>query len=336
MGTTIDEPPRCGFRLRPWLRGCVVGVLVVIGIIVVNDTFCGNIHTVIPGQVFRSAQLSPEQLDSVCREKGIRTVINLRGNCAPQDWYLEECSVTQRMHIAQEDMSLSAMRLPSTSELRRLVEVLDRCEYPVLFHCFRGADRTGLASTIALLLRDGSTLDEATEQLGIAYGHVRIGKTGQIDRFFDLYADWLKEQKIAHAPNIFRQFAMSGYCPGECRCALELLHAPSYLIRGKPTAVSLRVRNTSIKTWRLRAETNAGIHAIFTLVDDHGATVYEGRAGLFAAEVPPGSSIDLTLALPAVARAGRYRLVVDMVDEQHCSFFQAGSEVLKRELEVRE
>jgi hypothetical protein len=96
------------------------------------------------------------------------------------------------------------------------------------------------------------------------------------------------------------------------------------------------VHNTSIKTWRLQAESNAGIHATFMLVNDHGATVYEGRAGLFAAKVPPGSSIDLTLALPGVASPGKYRLIVDMVDEQHCTFFQAGSEVLERELEVRE
>jgi hypothetical protein len=114
------------------------------------------------------------------------------------------------------------------------------------------------------------------------------------------------------------------------------MQAPPYLIRGKPTALALRVCNTSIKAWRLRPETNAGIHALFTLFDDRGATLYEGRAGLFDAEVPPGASINLTLALPAVSRPGKVRLFVDMVDEQHCSFFQAGSEPLELELEVRE
>jgi len=336
MATTIDEAPRRRFRLKPWLRGCPVGVLLVVAGITINDTLLGNFHIVIPGKVYRCAQPSADALEAICLKCDIRTVINLRGCCAPQEWYLDECQVTHRLNIAQEDISMSAMRLPSTSEVHRLIEVLDRCNYPVLFHCYRGADRTGLASTVARLLQDGVTLEEATKQLGIYYGHVRIGKTYHIDRFFELYADWLSEQGVAHSPDVFRRWAMTGYCPGECRSALELLHRPSYLIRGKPTALALRACNTSMKPWRLRPETNAGIHALFTLFDDQGATLHEGRAGLFDAEVPPGSSIDLTLALPAVARPGKVRLFVDMVDEQHCSFFQAGSEPLELELKVCE
>jgi hypothetical protein len=129
---------------------------------------------------------------------------------------------------------------------------------------------------------------------------------------------------------------MTGYCPGECRAQLELLDTPTHLIRGRQTTLALRVRNTSIKSWRFRPETNAGIHAQFTLFDEHGAIIHEGRAGLFNAVVAPGECIDLTLVLPAIARPGKIRLFVDMVDEQHCSFFQAGSEPLELELEVRE
>jgi hypothetical protein len=311
-------------------------MLLVIGIITVHDTLGGNFHTVVPGRVYRSAQPSAEELEAIIRERGIRTVVNLRGCCVPQDWYLDECRITHKFNVAQEDISLSAMRLPSTSEIRRLVEVLDHCEYPVLFHCYRGADRTGLASAVALLLQSDGTLDEALDQLGISFGHVRIGKTGQIDRFFELYTDWLSEQGLAHTPGAFRRWAAGGYCPGECRCQLELLKAPAFVPRGKPAAITVRVRNTSIMAWHLRPETNAGIHAVFTLYDTKDKTVVEGRAGLFEAEVVPGGSIDLTLALPAIAQPGHYRLVVDMVDEQHCSFFQAGSDLLEWELEVRD
>src|SRR5262249_45847672 len=243
----------------------------------------------------------------ICRERGIRTVVNLRGCCPPLDWYLDECRVTHALNIAQEDIGLSAMRLPSTSEIRRLVEVLDHCEYPVLFHCYRGADRTGLASAVVLLLQDGVTLDDALGQLGILYGHVRIGKTGQIDRFFDLYADWLADQRLEHSPAVFRRWVDGGYCPAECRCSLELLDAPTWIPRGTQVALALRVRNTSIRSWRLRPENNAGIHAFFMLLDARGDTVAEGRAGLFDAVVKPGERIDLTLVLPAVARPGRYR-----------------------------
>ena len=40
------------------------------------------------------------------------------------------------------------------------------------------------------------------------------------------------------------------------------------------------------------------------------------------------------LALPALRQPGRYRLRVDMTDEQHAYFFQTGSEPLVWELEV--
>jgi hypothetical protein len=336
MATTLADAPRRGSRLTPWLRGCAAGILLVIVIIAVDDLFFGNFHAVVPGRVYRSAQPSAAELETILRKYDIRTVVNLRGCCAPMDWYLDECRVTHALNVAQEDISLSAMRLPSTSEIRRLVEVLDHCEYPILFHCYRGADRTGLASAVARLLQEGVTLDEALSELGIVYGHLSIGKTGQIDRFFQLYAGWLAEHGVAHAPALFRRWVADGYCPGECRCAMELLHAPNSVPRGRPVALALRVRNTSIMSWRLRPENNAGIHAAFTLFDSQSGTVAEGRAGLFDAEVAPGESIDLTLALPAVHQPGKYRLVVDMVDEQHCSFFQAGSDVLEWELEVRD
>src|SRR5262245_15273130 len=117
------------------------------------------------------------------------------------DWYLGECQVTHRLNVNLEDISMSATRLPAPSAVGRLVEVLDHCEYPILIHCCRGADRTGLASTIAKLLRTDADLPNALQELTINFGHVRIGKAAQIDRFFQFYADWLAERRIRHTPD---------------------------------------------------------------------------------------------------------------------------------------
>ena len=38
----------------------------------------GNFHTVIPGELYRSAQLSPTQIETYVRENGIRSIVNLR------------------------------------------------------------------------------------------------------------------------------------------------------------------------------------------------------------------------------------------------------------------
>jgi hypothetical protein len=291
----------------------------------------GNLHAVLPGRVYRCGQLSPGCLEDTIRSLGIRTVVNLRGCCGNQDWYLEQCRVTHRLGIAQEDVCLSAGRLPAVPEVRRLLEVLDRGERPLLIHCQRGADRTGLASTMVKLLYTDSSLAAARWQLGLRYGHLNLGRPGNLGWFFDLYADWLAREGRRHSPAVFRSWLEEGYCPGPCRCRVEFRQRPDYFPLHRPFALPILVHNTSSATWSLRAGSNAGIHATFALMDAEGETVAVGKAGLFDALVRPGGSVPLTLTLPPLRRPGRYRLLVDMVEEQHCTFYQAGSEPLEEE-----
>jgi hypothetical protein len=296
-----------------------------------------NFHTVIPGQVYRSAQLSASALDRFIRSKHIRTVVNLRGCCDPEPWYLDEGRVTMRGDVSMEDLGFSASRLPSTVTIRQLVEVIDHSDYPILFHCHKGADRTGMASAMALLLRTDTPLAEAREQLGWRFGHLSLGRTASIDRFFDLYQEWLSEHQQSHAPDVFRNWIEHGYCPAECRCRLEILdrtEQPLHFSPCQPTALHVRCHNTSIKRWHLRPGSNAGVHLYYVLSNDRYQRVSEGKAGLFEASVLPGEFIDLTVALPGVAGPGCYELRLDMVDEQHAYFLQTGSEPLIRRVEV--
>jgi protein-tyrosine phosphatase family protein len=295
----------------------------------------GNFHVVIPGQVYRCAQPSAQELDGIIARHDIRTVINLRGECNPADWYLGECRTSHRHNVCQEDLCFSAGRLPATQELHRLVEVLDHTEYPVLFHCHRGADRTGLASAVALLLKTDARLAEGRRQLGLRYSHLALGRPANLDRFFDLYSEWLDGQGLSHSSAVFRRWLLDEYCPGECRCNLELVNAPDHATPGEPFALLVRCANTSIKPWRFRPESNAGIHLFAVLTDLDGRYVTQGRAGYFDAVVNPGEQIVLTLAMPPVALAGKYRLQIDMVDAQHCYFNQTGQEPLEWELDVR-
>jgi len=54
--------------------------------------------------------------------------------------------------------------------VRHLVEVLDRSEKPLLLHCNRGADRSGMAATMALLLETDTSLEKARGQLATLIG----------------------------------------------------------------------------------------------------------------------------------------------------------------------
>jgi hypothetical protein len=278
--------------------------------------------------------MSGAELERVVKTYGIRTVVNLRGCCDPLAWYLEESRATHRLAVAQEDVCLSAGRLPSVPEMRRLAEVLERTDYPILLHCYRGADRTGLASAVALLWQTERSWSDVRGQLGLRYGHIPLGRPAYLDQFFDLYTDWLGQQALRHSREAFRRWLLHDYCPAECRCNLELLDMPTPVPRGQPTAIRVRAHHTGTKTWRLRPGTNAGIHLGFFLWDADGHVLAHDRGGMYSAEVAPGQSLDLTLVLPAVHKPGRYRLMIDMMDEQHCWFYQTGSEPLERELQV--
>jgi protein tyrosine phosphatase (PTP) superfamily phosphohydrolase (DUF442 family) len=328
-------PARRRWRLRLLLALAVAAAAGLVGPELWRVAVGTNWHVVLPGRVYRSAQLSRRRLEELTARHGIHTVINLRGNCHPEPWYVDECRATHQGGVCLEDVGLSASRYPSRSELRRLVEVLDHAEYPVLLHCRRGADRTGLASAVVLLLQPGVTPAQALRQLGPRFGHVPLWHTGSLDAFFILYEDWLRDQGREHSPDVFRDWVRTHYRPGQCFCTFE--KCPRVLgpvPPGRPQAVPVRVRNDSRQAWHFRPVDNAGVHLGFILYDRAGKKVAQGRAGLFDAEVAPGQSIDLTVVLPGIPKAGSYRLFLDMLEEGQAYFYQLGSEPCECEVRV--
>src|SRR5262249_37724722 len=130
--TELVTRPRMSLA-RAVAVGLIIGSLGACVVEIVRMAAGRNKHVVVPGRVFRSAQLTPSQLESSVRRNEIRTVINLRGRPF-DDWYPAEMQATQALGISQEDVTTSANRLPSPGEIRRLIEVFDRSEHPLLIH----------------------------------------------------------------------------------------------------------------------------------------------------------------------------------------------------------
>lgn len=334
-------PPRRRLTRRTLLRLAGAGAALGLTAEAVRVFALTNQHTVIPGKVYRSAQLFPDELKRVIREKNIRTVINLRGTCPDTGWYLGEARTTHAAGISQEDVAFSAKRLPAPNEVRRLIEVLDHTEYPVIVHCQRGADRTGLVATAAVLLQPGSTLAEARRQLWPRYGHIRGGRTVVIDQFFDLYEGWLTATGQTHTPDRFRDWALNHYCPGPYRAELSLVGpARPEVPAGRGFALTVRAKNTSVAAWTFRPGAAGGVQLRFYLYTPDGAKLYTGYAGRFAATVNPGEHIDLIGGFPPVTQPGRYLVHADLLDTQpidllDADFVQYGSEPLVLDLTVR-
>ena len=319
---------------RLLLRGCCVGLIGGLGLEVGNILVGPNCRTVIPGVAYRTSQPSAARLEHLIKTYGIRTVVNFRGVCEEAEWYRKQCRVTSQNGVSEEDLNgVSASRLPSVPTIRALVEILDRIAYPILFHCNRGIDRTGMASVIILLLKTTTPVAEARRQLGLRYGHLSIGKTGNIDFFFDLYEEWLAQGHGPHSSEVFHHWMAAEYCPGPCRATIVPLDSPNLPAR-MVQPFRIHCTNTSVRPWRLRPGLNAGIHAVYFVDDTEGKSILQGRSGLFDAVVAPGESIIFTLALPALA-PGKYLLRADMIDEQNGEFLQLGSVPLILPLEVQ-
>ncbi len=323
-------------RRRVWLPVAIVGLLAGVSVWVGPMLFANNFRTLLQGRVYRSAQMSEASLERAIQQHGIRTVINLRGIGLGMDWYHGECRATHRCNVAMEDINLSAGRLPSVSEMRYLLRVLDESEYPVLIHCKQGIDRTGMIAAMILLLSTDADVPTARAQLGIRYGHVALGRTAYMGRFFDLYEAWLTADGRQHSRETFRRWVETEYTAGPAAARLEWLDAPGSVSSGQPSSARVRAWNTSSQPWHLEPGSTAGIHCGFMLIDKKGDCREKGRAGLFHAEVPPGEYIDLVLPLPPLSECGAYHLLVDMLDEAQQSFFyQHGAQPLVGQLVVR-
>jgi protein tyrosine phosphatase (PTP) superfamily phosphohydrolase (DUF442 family) len=157
----------------------------------------GNFHVVTAGEIYRSAQPSVGDLDALARDYGIRTVLNLRGANPSEAWYRDEVAASRALGLRHYDVALRAYQLPRIGDLLKLVEVLQSAPRPLLLHCELGADRSGLASALAVILDEDASLDEARGQFSwryLVYSKASVGR-----RVFDLYQGWLRSTGLTHS-----------------------------------------------------------------------------------------------------------------------------------------
>jgi len=140
------------------------------------------------GRLYRSNHPLPWQLRQATRRFGLRTVINLRGEralCGSDRLGRAEAAALGLAHV---DAPFESRGAPHRDRVLRLAEIYRAMAEPALIHCKSGADRTGLAAGIWLLLQ-GRPPEAALAQLSLRFGHVRQGRTGILDAFFRLYAE---------------------------------------------------------------------------------------------------------------------------------------------------
>lgn len=159
-----------------------------------------NLHQ-ISAEMWRSNQPSPRKVLQHARERGIRTILNLRGQ-STKGYYLLEKEACEQAGITLIDFQVFSRDTPTREALFAADKLFRTIEYPALMHCKSGADRAGLMAVLYKLLREKVPFAEAIQQLSFKYLHIKHGKTGMLDAFFQSYADFNE----GRAPGAWKPF----------------------------------------------------------------------------------------------------------------------------------
>ncbi len=152
-------------------------------------------HHDIGGGMSRENQPSPKRIAKLA-EAGIKTIVNLRGE-SPKGYYLLEKEACERHNITLVDYRMFSRDTHSVESILGAKALFETIEYPAMMHCKSGADRTGIMGVLYRHYRMGDSIEEAIEQLSRKYLHIREGKTGMLDFFFEDYLTYAEKHPIS-------------------------------------------------------------------------------------------------------------------------------------------
>jgi protein tyrosine/serine phosphatase len=152
-----------------------------------------NLHQ-ISDEMWRSNQPSPAQIEEHARVRGIKTILNLRGP-STRGYYLLEKEACEAHGVELIDFQVFSRDTPTAERVLEAKALFDSIQYPALMHCKSGADRAGIMSVLYMIFRQGQTVQTATRQLSKKYLHMREGKTGLLDAFFESYLSYAAENE---------------------------------------------------------------------------------------------------------------------------------------------
>ena len=119
----------------------------------------------------RANQPWPHQI-AEWKDRGIRTIVNLRGGFDASFHALEK-DACERLGMNLVDFTITSREVPTRDRVLGAKRLFETLEYPALMHCKSGADRAGIMSVLYMHFRKGQTIREAMEQLHLRYLHIR-------------------------------------------------------------------------------------------------------------------------------------------------------------------
>lgn len=144
-----------------------------------------NAHWV-SSELIRTNQPWPFQL-KWWRDRGVKTVINLRGGGYETGFYVLERDACARYGLVLVDFAVSSREAPTRAQVEGAKALFETVQYPAIMHCKSGADRAGIMSVLYAHFRLGLPIREALRELSFRHLHIKQGKTGVLDYVFERY-----------------------------------------------------------------------------------------------------------------------------------------------------
>jgi protein tyrosine/serine phosphatase len=136
-------------------------------------------------ELVRANQPWPFQLKA-WRERGVRTVINLRGGFGASFYALEKAACAD-LGLTLVNFTIASRDVPTKAQVRGASALFDTVQYPALMHCKSGADRAGIMAVFYRHFRQGRPIRQAMGELSPRFLHVKAGLTGVLDYVFERY-----------------------------------------------------------------------------------------------------------------------------------------------------
>src|SRR4030042_3604671 len=231
--------------------------------------FSPRIDTVVAGRVYRSAQLSGNLLEKFIKEKGIKTIINLRGKFNDSQWYADESEISKKYHVQMYDIGISPHDLPEYSKLINILDILLKSEKPILIHCRRGVDRTGLVSALALAIEQDTSLSELKKQFSWRHGVLPFYRsTGPY--FFSKYEQWLNKAQRIHSKNNLIYWINNEYLDsqGNLRFCVDVVNGRAYKGKDRIVTIPGNSKTILIEGWAFDSHTNFPVDNLYVIVDN--------------------------------------------------------------------
>ena len=245
----------------------IILLLIVVLSALYYSLFYDNFYPVIQGKIYRSAQLSGPKLRKIIKKYRIRTIVNLKGLKTSKNYKIER-EIANKNKVKLFNFKFSADKLPSYLKLNTLIDTLINAEKPILIHCHRGADRSGMAGALALAIEKDPPLSVLKKQFSLRHGVIRFN-TSIGPLLFSQYEKWLNITGKIHSRDNLLFWAKKEYVDPNGNLEFYIDFVENVMFdEDKIFTIQNVPHKISVVGWAFDARNKLPVEDLYVIIDD--------------------------------------------------------------------